>query len=53
MMSLILLPMAAGFALRAGVIYMALLGFTLLYYLATIELARYLRVCPKTLGRIA
>ena len=42
MMSLILLPMAAGFALRAGVIYMALLGFTLLYYLATIELARYL-----------
>ncbi len=42
MVSLILLPMAAGFALRSGLIYTALLGFTLAYYLATIELARYL-----------
>ena len=42
MVSLILCPMAAGFALRDGLIYMALSGFTLLYYLGTIELARYL-----------
>ncbi len=42
MVSLILVPMAAGFALRSGLIYMALLGFTCAYYLATVELALYL-----------
>ncbi len=44
MVSLILLPMGVGFALRDGLIYMALSGFTCAYYLATIELARYLGV---------
>jgi len=42
MVSLILLPMAVGFALRSGSIYLALVGFTLAYYLAAVELALFL-----------
>ena len=42
MVSLILFPMAVGFALRSGLIYMAMSGFTCAYYLTAIELARYL-----------
>ena len=40
--SLILLPVALGSAFRGGLVYMALSGITLLYFVATIELARYL-----------
>ena len=40
--SSILLPIALASALRGGLIYMALSAIIFLYYLATIELARYL-----------
>jgi diguanylate cyclase (GGDEF)-like protein len=40
--SSILLPIALGSALRSGLVYMALSAIIFLYYLAAIELARYL-----------
>ncbi len=40
--SFILLPIALGSALRGGLVYMALSAIVFLYYLATIELARYM-----------
>src|SRR5208282_1182101 len=40
--SSILLPIALGSALRGGLVYMALSAIIFLYFLATIELARYL-----------
>src|SRR5208282_3176166 len=40
--SSILLPIALGSALRSGLVYMALSAIIFLYYLATVELARYL-----------
>ena len=40
--SLILLPIIVASAFRGVLVYMALSGITFLYYLATIELARYL-----------
>ena len=40
--SCILLPIALASALRGGLVYMALSAIVFLYYLATIELARYL-----------
>jgi diguanylate cyclase (GGDEF)-like protein len=40
--SLILLPITLASAFRGVLVYMALSGITFLYYLATIELARYL-----------
>ena len=40
--SLILLPITLGSAFRGGLVYVALSGFIFLYYLTTIELARYL-----------
>jgi diguanylate cyclase (GGDEF)-like protein len=40
--SLILLPITLASAFRGGLIYMALSGLSFLYYLATVELARYL-----------
>ncbi len=41
-LSLILLPITIGSALRGGLAYTALSAITLLYYLATIEITRYL-----------
>ena len=40
--SLVLLPIALASAFRGGLVYMALSGIAFLYYLATIELVRYL-----------
>ena len=40
--SLILMPIILASVFRGGLVYMALSGFIFLYYLATIELARYL-----------
>ena len=40
--SLILLPIVLASAFRGGLVYMALSGIGFLYYLATIELSRYL-----------